>query len=650
MYLGLRGGLAAVPLVWMVMCCAPGGWGSPGDGAMPRGERRLRDPGLWPAGSRHHPPPVAANPPPDTAPSSPDTSERGARSSERLDGGAGGSRTASSRARAPAGESSDPQQPHTAQPCFKTCSCTILETQSDPVHARHPDHPPRDSGSAGSETDADSTGDKDSPSDPGSPDQIRGNEADSALDNGLHVADQWRDLTSIDRRQNLHEDTAGLGGEADEGSGLKWQSTEALHVDCYNVGHANGAQAQQENREQVNVDNWFQEMSDRLYNVSEVTVSRVSGLELPQGLCELESEVRRLTWSHSSFRRVRHSVHAMKSNNKGSSSSASGGGGGGGGVNLTSCLPQLISLRVSHNQGLAVLSNLALLAQLPPHLESLTLSHNNISVIPPNTFASSPHAPYGNSLFKLDLSHNKLQSLDVHNLANLTALKLLNLSWNELKYLHSSSALELFWMEIEWLDLSHNALEDIPSFLKMSPLHMTRREKITPPWNLLHLDLSHNKIDHINPTNMFAPHAVNLEFLDLSFNQLHTLPSGIFTQTLSNLLYLSLSHNHLVHLTPRALEGLTSLRVLNLSHNILPGLQGSEFTGGLTPNTPDAGGNVIFNYTSSWLDFHVLDLSYNNLSYVSRETFQVGVHVYFVLWGRMCPLVTGMNGRRVRRA
>ncbi len=477
------------------------------------------------------------------------------------------------------------------QPCFRTCQCQILErdpsisseTRRQWSWLRH---------EAASQTDLYSDADRlDEPSS-----QQSAAPDDNDHDRESLIPDKFED-------DELDDTELAAGVTYSNGEQL-WTSSEALHVNC-NTTQSNVEEGQ---HHQGNVDNWFQEMSDRLYNVSEVILSQATAFEIPSGLCQLESEVKQLTWTNSSFRRFRHNTHGKNAHKSRIGSS----------FNLTACLPLLTSLKLTHNLGLSILSNLPLLSQLPLHLEDLNLSRNNISVVPPASFpVIAPH------LLKLDLSHNKLQSLDVHNLANLTALKLLDLSRNGLKYLHSSSKLEHFWARIEWLDLSHNALEEMPSFLKISPLHMTRREDLVSPWKMVYLDLSHNKIEHLEPGGVFAPHAVNLEHLDLSFNLLHSIPPGVFTQTLSNLLHLSLSNNHITHLSSRAFEGLTRLRALNISHNLLTGLQGSEFTGGLTPNTPDAGGNIIFNYTSSWLDLQVLDFSYNNLSYVSRETFQV---------------------------
>ena len=375
---------------------------------------------------------------------------------------------------------------------------------------------------------------------------------------------------------------------------MEWQySKEALHVQCQSI--------QSDRKQQLPVEDLYQEMSDRLYNVSAVVISQATSLELPTGLCEMEAEVKHLTWTNSSLRHLHYKAFSS---------------------NLTVCFPLLTSLKLTHNLGLSVLSNLPLLAKLPSHLQDLTLSFNNVSVIPPATFSASK------SLLKLDLSHNTLPSIDVHSFANLTALKYLDLSFNGLKYVHSQRELDSFWQHIVWLDLHHNSFEQMPTFLKLSPLHMTRRAKFSPEWELLYLDLSHNKIEHLE-AGLFA-HAVNLQHLDLSFNLLHSIPPGVFTQTLSNLIHLQLSQNHINHLSNRALEGLSKLQMLNFSHNQLTGIQGAEFTGGLTPNMPDAGGNVIFNYTSSWGDLQVLDLSHNNISNIAREAFQV-IHIDLLL-------------------
>ena len=434
--------------------------------------------------------------------------------------------------------------------CFRTCLCQLVESDNGNV--------------------------------PGDSDQIPGYmDLVSDTDRG----------SDIEFHEHSQDDVSSDVTTTDKPQWMEWQqSKEALHVQCH---------SRQSDRKQHPLEDLYQEMSDRLYNVSGVIISQATSLELPTGLCEMEAEVKQLTWTNSSLRHL-HYYKAASSN-------------------LTACFPLLTSLKLTHNLGLSVLSNLPVLAKLPSRLQDLILSYNNVSVIPPATFSASK------SLLKLDLSHNILPSIDVHSFANLTALKYLDLSFNGLKYVHSQHELDNFWQHIVWLDLHHNSFEQMPTFLKLSPLHMTRRAKFSPDWELLYLELSHNKIEHLE-AGLFA-HAVNLQHLDLSFNLLHSIPPGVFTQTLSNLIHLQLSHNHITHLSGRALEGLSKLQMLNFSHNQLTGIQGAEFTGGLTPNMPDAGGNVIFNYTSSWGDLQVLDLSHNNISNIAREAFQV-IHIH----------------------
>ena len=365
---------------------------------------------------------------------------------------------------------------------------------------------------------------------------------------------------------------------SDKPQWIRWESREHLHVEC-------NSRTSDKNNPSGSIDpdqEWYQEMSGRLYDVSEVEISQATSFELPSGLCEMEgsSEVKQLTWTRSSFKHLHYKPSSTTSTT--------------GSTSLTACLPLLTSLKLNHNQGLTTLSNLQpLLARLPSHLQDLTLSYNNISVIPASTF---PHPAH--SIHRLDLSHNKLSSLDVYSLTNLTALRKLDLSFNQLIYLHNQHDLTNFWHNMEYLDLRHNSFEHIPSFLKLSPQHsstlgirtskgtseqnrlsgsMDPDDIINPPMRLSYLDLSHNRIEHLE-AGIFTQ-AVNLQFLDLSSNLIHSIPAGVFTQSLSNLGWLHLGLNHLSHLPPRALEGLNKLQMLNLSHNLLQVIQGSEFTG-----------------------------------------------------------------------
>lgn len=106
--------------------------------------------------------------------------------------------------------------------------------------------------------------------------------------------------------------------------------------------------------------------------------------------------------------------------------------------------------------------------------------------------------------------------------------------------------------KLETLDLSHNQLVHVPSFL---------------PRGLRRLTLHHNRIERI-PGYVFAHMKPGLEFLHLSHNSLRA--DGIhgvsFLGLRASLAELLLDHNQL-QAVPHGLLGLKGLQVLRLSHN-----------------------------------------------------------------------------------
>ncbi len=90
------------------------------------------------------------------------------------------------------------------------------------------------------------------------------------------------------------------------------------------------------------------------------------------------------------------------------------------------------------------------------------------------------------------------------------------------------------------------------------------------------LKLSGKKIIEINETALHS--FVNLEFLDLSHNQLTTLPSMVF-RGLSKLERISLYFNYITHLDPYTFYGLTNLKYLDLERNQITQVQSNTFKG-----------------------------------------------------------------------
>ncbi|MEE6505766.1 hypothetical protein FKM82_005651 [Ascaphus truei] len=179
-------------------------------------------------------------------------------------------------------------------------------------------------------------------------------------------------------------------------------------------------------------------------------------------------------------------------------------------------LKKLIYLRMDRNHFRAIPSG------LPASLQELHLDNNRIEVVSEGILNKTLN------LSVLVLSNNRLQE---DRIAPRAWIDLLNL---------------------ESLDLSHNRLVHVPSFL---------------PRGLQQLIMHHNQIERI-PGYVFAHLKPGLEFLHLSHN--HLSDSGIHAVSFFGL-YKSLNEllldNNLLPAIPRGILSLKSLQVLRLSFN-----------------------------------------------------------------------------------
>ncbi|XP_013787518.2 chaoptin-like [Limulus polyphemus] len=203
------------------------------------------------------------------------------------------------------------------------------------------------------------------------------------------------------------------------------------------------------------------------------------------------------------------------------------------------------------------------------HMQTLDLSHNNISLIPKGFFDF-----LGNSFHRLFLSFNKLTvipstvsteatnlqilQLDHNSIAFVSStdfqgkppIQILNLSYNNISTISSEAFTSL--EEIRIVDLSYNRIATLPE----SAFVGTKLERI---------NLSHNIFVH-PPFKSFFPVKFTLRFIDVSANHIHIIRSDVINH-LYKLNFLNLSSNQLLSLS---VENLTQLIKLDLSHNPLP--------------------------------------------------------------------------------
>lgn len=179
-------------------------------------------------------------------------------------------------------------------------------------------------------------------------------------------------------------------------------------------------------------------------------------------------------------------------------------------------LSELLYLRLGRNHFRAVPQG------LPPTLQELYLEHNRIEEISETVFNQTQ------SLTLISLRNNRIEE---HRIAPLA-------------WIHHRS--------LESLDLSHNDLHLVPSFL---------------PQALVHLVLVGNRIERI-PGYVFAHMFPGLEYLYLSYNKLdgEGFEPESFYGTYSSMVELCLDHNQLLNI-PSGINEMSNLHFLRLDDN-----------------------------------------------------------------------------------
>ncbi|XP_075239322.1 protein flightless-1 homolog [Convolutriloba macropyga] len=190
----------------------------------------------------------------------------------------------------------------------------------------------------------------------------------------------------------------------------------------------------------------------------------------------------------------------------------------------------------------------------------------------------------------LSLAYNKISELD-DNFADLSAdsLKILDLRWNRLNNTLASNEHLAHLASLKVLDLSHNAIGLVPSFL----------EKLK---QLTYLSLKATKITAVPPTLFIS--LTSLTYLDLSDNDLDQMPVQL--RRIVGLKTLILNNNPgLISTNLKQIAAFTSLEVLHLKN-----------TGRSLENFPVE--------IAKCANLYDLDLSENSLPSVPRSLFECG--------------------------
>ena len=216
-------------------------------------------------------------------------------------------------------------------------------------------------------------------------------------------------------------------------------------------------------------------------------------------------------------------------------------------INLIADLPKLIKLNLSSNK---IREIIPLKSECKAYLKELNLKNNNLSNFFDHLENSVGCFDGCHSLESIDLSENKLISIDFLQFSVLK-LKTLNLSDNQIRELVNSSKEKI--TTLKSLNLSNNNLKIIRSqfislldelnYLDLSKnnLEMIESEAFHNLFELNHLDLSENEMTHLEPFLFY--NLGSLKVLDLSKNQLKEVKEDYFAIKQSKLSRLDLSFN-----------------------------------------------------------------------------------------------------------
>ncbi|XP_003424382.1 chaoptin isoform X2 [Nasonia vitripennis] len=238
-----------------------------------------------------------------------------------------------------------------------------------------------------------------------------------------------------------------------------------------------------------------------------------------------------------------------------------------------------------------------------PHLQWLDLSYNDLMEIDFDCFRETKN------LQVLKFSHNNIMDIPAESFRPLKKLRIVDLSHNRLRTLADNLFMDA---SIESLDLSHNQFMRLP----------IKTMSMTAAASLSILDLSWNFLSGVHNTDAIF-RMKGLTWLDLSYNRLVRLDDGVFSD-LPQLSYLDLSHNKQLILEPRGrtfhgLEdsllflGLSNISLLSVPELPFHRLQRLHLAQNELASVP---AEMASNLTS----LHLLDLSHNDLTVVPLIT------------------------------
>ncbi|CAH6778610.1 Lrig3 [Phodopus roborovskii] len=229
---------------------------------------------------------------------------------------------------------------------------------------------------------------------------------------------------------------------------------------------------------------------------------------------------------------------------------------------------------------------------------------------------------------RLDLSHNRLSSIQTGSLSHLQSLQ--EVAGNSIDEILPGQ-LEAF-QSLEALDLSNNNISELrtafpPLQLKYLYINSNRVMSMEPGYfdnlasTLLVLKLNRNRITAIPPKMFKLPH---LQHLELNRNKIKNV-DGLTFQGLGALKSLKMQRNGVTKLMDGAFWGLNNMEILQLDHNNLTEITKGWLYGLLMLRELHLSQNAINRISADAWEFcqklSELDLTFNHLSRLDDSSF-----------------------------
>jgi Leucine-rich repeat (LRR) protein len=215
-----------------------------------------------------------------------------------------------------------------------------------------------------------------------------------------------------------------------------------------------------------------------------------------------------------------------------------------------------------------------------PNLEYLDLSQNRLISIKNESFLNM------DKLKHLNLSHNKLDlESGFNNISYFygqSLLGTLDLSFNEIKYLDSNRTFQ-YLNSLKYLNLSNNRLNSLDAFIfgflyNLSDLHLASNNIsfingrcFFNLRNLKKLVLSNNQINSTDFLQLNKNDLYNLEYLDLEENKITLIHETLF-QSFVYLFHLNLNSNPIKSIHGNTFKSLKLLKTLRVSNTKIDSL------------------------------------------------------------------------------